>query len=244
MFRRCLLLFSLRPSTLRVRVPRVGLCDDSRNVNKALKSIRKQLGPLRRLDGRPSGDSSRDTSENSSMHTPNSETDLDGNCTLATLPDSTCTTTIASTNHSNIPDTASTAHRANTSDRALRLAINSRNRYHRNLWIAMKKRDSLSFDRTCQQLRNSGLGLDAVSYALMINGTLMFSKSSDMDQALGMVEEMKEAGIHPSFIRFLSRLISLYLEMCYYNTRPLISNWLSVTRSSWLTAYLITIKNR
>ncbi|UKJ88051.2 hypothetical protein MACJ_000494 [Theileria orientalis] len=182
----------------------VGLCDDSRNVNKALKSIRKQLGPPRRLDNGPYKDSSKDTPETSSPYTSKGDGDSAGSSAIIYDGNSACASSSTIANHSSVPNTDLTAQGANTSDSALRFQINSRNRYHKSLWIAMKKRDSLSFDRTCQQLRNSGLGLDAVSYTLMINGTLMFSKSSDMDQALGMVEEMKEAGIHPCFIRFLS----------------------------------------
>ncbi|EKX72091.1 conserved hypothetical protein [Theileria equi strain WA] len=119
-------------------------------------------------------------------------------------------------------------------------AIDVRNRHHKDIWVAMKRRDSLSFERQCKLLRTSGVELDGVSYTLMINGTLIFSKKNDIQQPLLMIEEMKEAGIHPSLIRFLARLIVMYFEMWSLNSRPIISNWLAITRSSWLSAVFVT----
>ncbi|GFE55602.1 hypothetical protein BaOVIS_030060 [Babesia ovis] len=194
------LLAAIRPSGLTVRLPRTGIADDSRNVNAALKSIRKELGinkVIKPIIGET--DNNREKHESQSL------------------------------------------------DEA---KVNLRNKMHKNIWLAMKRRDAPQFHQLEKEMRARDIEMDGVTYTLLMHAHLMFKgrNSACMD----LIEEMKERGIHPALIRFnavgtlvypiniIQRILASCVEMETYNAKPLSANIVQMARAAWLTAVLIT----
>ncbi|GBE60026.1 hypothetical protein, conserved [Babesia ovata] len=128
--------------------------DDTRNINKALKSIRKELGVTQMREVKPK------------LPKPGDE---DGDST----------------------------HVGNKLDAA---KLNLKNKIHRSIWLAMKRRDKPQFMQLEKQIRATGVELDGVSYTLLVHATLLFHGPGD--EAMALIKEMRERGIHPSLIRF------------------------------------------
>ncbi|CDR94822.1 hypothetical protein BBBOND_0111200 [Babesia bigemina] len=187
---RCLLA-AIRPSGLAVRLPRTGIADDTRNVNKALKSIRKELGVSQMRETKPKPPKPSDDGDSASI--------------------------------------------GNKLDVA---RLNLKNKLHRSIWLAMKRRDKPQFTQLEKQIRATDVELDGVSYTLLVHATLLFHGPGD--EAMALIQEMRERGVHPSLIRFNARIVAAHAEMDGLGARPLPANIVQMARASWLTAVFIT----
>lgn len=113
---------------------------------------------------------------------------------------------------------------------------NLKNKLHRNIWLCMKRRDRPQFEEVVKKLTSSNIPLDGVSYTLMIHANLFFGSE---EKCFELLQKMKEAGVHPSLIRFNARIVASCQEMKALNAYPIQANIAQMTRGSWLTAVMI-----
>ncbi|XP_954158.1 uncharacterized protein TA03085 [Theileria annulata] len=197
----------IKASTLRIRLPKVGLSDDTKHIKHSLRNIYKQLTPdnipVGRANKLHNSEKFQNNSINSNSYPPADTTENPINTTSNTLDNINATTSVRISEEHVVP---------------YNIIVDRRNKYHKRLWQSMKRRDLLSFERLIKEFRNSGIEFNCTSYTLIFNGFLMFYKKQSLQQ-LRAVSPLRclvhrytisgsfsylHNGIHPALIRFLS----------------------------------------
>eukprot|EP00375_Theileria_parva_P003465 XP_766147.1 hypothetical protein [Theileria parva strain Muguga] len=134
----------IRPSTLRVRLPKVGLSDDSKHIKQSLHNIYKQLIPSNTTPQNAKIPNNVENSQNSKIISKSGPTS-DNSEANNTLENATTT---------HLTNTTGTSIKLNN-DVGMNIIIDRRNKYHKRLWQSMKRRDLLYFERLVKEFRNS-----------------------------------------------------------------------------------------
>lgn len=109
---------------------------------------------------------------------------------------------------------------------------------HKKLWQLAKRRHWHGWDHALNELKNCGAPLDEVSYSLIIHLTLL-SPIAEKESVWNILEEMKNAHVHPSLIRLNHRLCAIWLELDSLNCRPSEENWRKILRFAWFASFFV-----
>ncbi|KAK2197617.1 Tetratricopeptide-like helical domain superfamily [Babesia duncani] len=113
--------------------------------------------------------------------------------------------------------------------------LDLKNKLHKRLWVTIKRRDHIGFDRVQQQLRNSGIKLDSVTYTLLHGGAMALQAPS---KALDILNEMKVAQVHPTLVRMHARMLAACTDLQARGVAP--NNIVQTTRALWLVAHQLS----
>eukprot|EP00397_Hematodinium_sp_SG-2012_P065698 GEMP01096243.1.p1 GENE.GEMP01096243.1~~GEMP01096243.1.p1 ORF type:complete len:170 (+),score=28.44 GEMP01096243.1:249-758(+) len=80
-----------------------------------------------------------------------------------------------------------------------------------------------------------GIPYDEVTYTFLIHGYIL-SHRHRSENAYLVLEEMRQARIHPAFIRLNERLVNSYFELLELKCRPTASAWQNLCRLCWQAA--------
>eukprot|EP00920_Eleutheroschizon_duboscqi_P019848 GHVT01047600.1.p1 GENE.GHVT01047600.1~~GHVT01047600.1.p1 ORF type:complete len:419 (-),score=54.26 GHVT01047600.1:82-1338(-) len=113
-----------------------------------------------------------------------------------------------------------------------------KNRMHKKLWDLLKRKRFVKWEEAFEEFKATGLPADEVTYTLLLHGFVLSSRHQ-LDEAWGVLEEMRKAGVHPSLVRLNERLLLSYCELQGLGATPEHENWRRVLRVCWLVAALL-----
>ncbi|CEM33439.1 unnamed protein product [Vitrella brassicaformis CCMP3155] len=110
-----------------------------------------------------------------------------------------------------------------------------RNDFHRKMWRSLHRKRWDAFEEGLEALVGSGLPMDEVSFTLALHGCIM-SKKHRSEEAWDVLQQMEEAHVHPTLVRFNKRLVASFFELSQYDAAPHPILWRKVLRSAWFVA--------
>eukprot|EP00929_Paragymnodinium_shiwhaense_P120770 TRINITY_DN92819_c0_g1_i1.p1 TRINITY_DN92819_c0_g1~~TRINITY_DN92819_c0_g1_i1.p1 ORF type:complete len:292 (+),score=42.62 TRINITY_DN92819_c0_g1_i1:60-878(+) len=115
------------------------------------------------------------------------------------------------------------------SDEAVEAA---RLRIHRRMWAAIYNFDWGEWERCVWELRDRSIPYDEVTYVLLIHGYLVSHRHSS-ENAFTVLEEMRQAEVHPALVRMQERFINMAFDLQELGCRPMATLWLAYLRTSY-----------
>eukprot|EP00928_Gymnodinium_smaydae_P010016 TRINITY_DN13760_c1_g3_i1.p1 TRINITY_DN13760_c1_g3~~TRINITY_DN13760_c1_g3_i1.p1 ORF type:complete len:331 (+),score=63.05 TRINITY_DN13760_c1_g3_i1:63-1055(+) len=105
----------------------------------------------------------------------------------------------------------------------------------RRIWRAMKAGDWGLWERLFWELRDRRIPHDEATYAMLIHGYLLSHRHS-AENAFVVLEEMRQAEVHPALVRLQERLVRTAFDLKELDARPDGLLWLHLVRMSWYCA--------
>merc|ERR1719424_1124497 len=89
-----------------------------------------------------------------------------------------------------------------------------------------------SWERGFWELRDRAIPYDEATYILLLHGYLLSHRHAG-ENAFLVIEEMRQAEIHPALVRLSERLLNSAFELKELGARPETRSWLQMCLTSW-----------
>ncbi|CEL94352.1 unnamed protein product [Vitrella brassicaformis CCMP3155] len=117
----------------------------------------------------------------------------------------------------------------------MKVRAESKMTYYWRLWRAIVERDWCEWERLFEQMKSQNMLLDEATYTLKLHGFIL-SHRHRSEQALLILEEMKEAKMHPAIIRINEGLVRSYFELQEMRCEAGRPHWQNFCFISWIAA--------
>ncbi|CDR93994.1 hypothetical protein, conserved [Babesia bigemina] len=125
---------------------------------------------------------------------------------------------------------------ASVADAAARPVWKLKQTYYHRLWRALSNHKWSEFERLMREMRLKRLSLDEVTYTLKAHHCILNPHKPSLSCYL-VLEEMKQALIHPAVIRMNEHLINSYFELEEIKCQPPSQLWQNFAKATWQTSF-------